>query len=517
LSTPTPALPHTNSLSRRQIATLLVSVLIIAICGLVYELLVGSLSSYLLGDSVTHFSITIGLFMSAMGLGSFLSRRVEGDLLRWFLLVEIAIALVGGFSTSLLFVTFAYTQSYHVVMVLLIVVIGSLIGLEIPLLTRLAQGYSSLKNVIADVFSLDYIGALVASVAFPMLLLPYFGLVKTAFLIGMFNLAVALANLYVFRRQIVSRWQVLLLTTVVAAVLAAGFISSQQITSFIEERLYKDEIIYAVQTPYQRLVVTKWNDDLRLFIDGNIQFSSIDEYRYHESLVHPAMSLAPSHEHVLVLGGGDGLVAREVLKYDDVGAITIVDIDPQVTELFATYPPFVELNQGALSDPRVRIVNEDAYKFLERTSERYPVIIIDLPDPNNESLAKLYSVEFYRIVKQHLARGGVVAVQSSSVYFTRETFWCTNHTIAAAGLHTLPYHAYVPSFGDWGFTLASDVNIDPAQVQLTVPTRYLTPAVVETMFVFDADVAEVPTQVSTLNDAAVLHYYVAGWRKWHLR
>lgn len=506
-----------ESLSRRQNATLLVSVLVIAICGLVYELLIGSLSSYLLGDSVTHFSITIGLFMSAMGVGSFLSRRVERDLLWWFLFVEIALALVGGFSISLLFVTFAYTQSYHVVMVLVIIVIGSLIGLEIPVLTRLAQGYASLKNVIADVFSLDYIGALVASVAFPMLLLPYLGLVKTAFLIGMFNLLVAIANLYVFRQQIVSWRPIWLAIAVVAALLTTGLLASQQITSFIEERLYKDEIIYAVQTPYQRLVVTRWNDDLRLFIDGNIQFSSVDEYRYHESLVHPAMSLAPSREAVLVLGGGDGLVAREALKYDDVGTITIVDIDPQVTDLFATYPPFVDLNQGALANPRVQVVNEDAYKFLERTSDRYPVVVIDLPDPNNESLAKLYSVEFYRLVKQHLARGGVVAVQSSSVYFTRETFWCTNHTIAAAGLHTLPYHAYVPSFGDWGFTLVSDLALDPARIQLTVPMRYLTPAILETLFVFDPDIAEVPTRVSTLDDAAVLHYYVAGWRKWHLR
>jgi len=507
----------TTPLPRRQLTTLLVSVLVIAVCGLVYELLVGSLSSYLLGDSVTHFSITIGLFMSAMGLGSFLSRRVEGDLLRWFLLVETALALVGGFSVSLLFVTFAYTQSYHVVMVLVITVIGSLIGLEIPLLTRLAQGYSSLKNVIADVFSLDYIGALVASVAFPALLLPYLGLIKTAFLTGMFNLGVALVNLYMFRLRFVEHWRVLSLIAVVAALLAAGLVSSQQITSFIEERLYRDEIIYAAQTPYQRLVVTRWNDDLRLFIDGNIQFSSVDEYRYHESLVHPALSLAPSRETVLVLGGGDGLAAREVLKYSDVGSITIVDIDPQVTHLFATYPPFVELNQGSLTSQKVHVVNDDAYKFLERTSDRYPVIIIDLPDPNNESLAKLYSLEFYRLVKQHLARGGMVAVQSSSVYFTRETFWCINHTLAAAGLVPRPYHAYIPSFGDWGFTLASDLTVDPMRIRLTVPLRYLTPAILETLFVFPPDIAEVPTAVSTLDEAAVLHYYVAGWRRWHLR
>jgi spermidine synthase len=191
-----------------------------------------------------------------------------------------------------------------------------------------------------------------------------------------------------------------------------------------------------------------------------------------------------------------------------------VDIDPAMTRLGQTFGPIVALNGGSLNDPRVHIVNADGYKFLENSSDLYPVIITDLPDPRNESLAKLYSREFYGIVKRHLARGGIFVSQSSSPFFVRQAYWCIAHTAAAASLDVQTYHAYIPSFGDWGFVLASDLKVDWNSVQLHVPTQFLTNERLPTMTVFDPDTSEVTTDISTLENPAVLHYYLEGLGRW---
>ncbi|MBI4759009.1 MAG: polyamine aminopropyltransferase [Chloroflexi bacterium] len=503
---------------KREVGALFTSILVIAVCGLLYELLVGSISTYLLGNSIYQFSITIGLFMTAMGLGSYLSKRLRGDLLTQFMVVEIAIGLVGGTSAAALFAIFSTLKEvYKLVMVIIIVTVGTLIGLEIPLVARIAKRYGTLRDTLANVLSFDYLGALVASVAFPLILLPNFGLLKTAFLTGLFNLAVVALNLQVFWRTLRTRWPLALATASSAGLLLAGFFYSLQLTSLFEHRLYQDEILYTQQTPYQRIVITKWKDDLRLFLDGNLQFSSTDEYRYHESLVHPALSLARSREDILILGGGDGLIAREMLKYPDVRNVTLVDIDREMTSLAARYPLLAELNQGSLQDHRVRIVNQDAYKYLEETSGLYQAIIIDLPDPRNENLAKLYSREFYGLAARHLAAGGMLATQAASPYFVRKAYWSVVHTLRDVGLYVKPYHVYVPSFGDWGFALASNVEPDVENVRISVPVRFLSSSVLKGMFSFDADIAEVPVAVNTLNESPLLWYYLEGWAKWHPR
>lgn len=498
-----------------EVGALLTSIFIIATCGLMYELIIGSLSSYLLGDSVFQFSLTIGFFLTAMGIGSYLSRLVKEDLLKVFLIAEIAIGLIGGGSAAWLFGAYTlFRRSYAVIMIATIVVLGTLIGLEIPLLTRIARRYGNLRDTLANVLAFDYLGALVASLLFPLVLLPYIGLSKTSFLVGVFNLAVVGINLRVFGKALPPARLIMLSTLGALVLLMGGFIQSAAVTSFFEHRLYQDQIIFAEQSRYQRIVVTRYQEDVRLYLDNELQLSSRDEYRYHESLVHPAMSLAPSREHVLVIGGGDGLVARQVLKYSDVQQVTLVDIDPAMTRLGQTFGPIVALNGGSLNDPRVHIVNADGYKFLENSSDLYPVIITDLPDPRNESLAKLYSREFYGIVKRHLARGGIFVSQSSSPFFVRQAYWCIAHTAAAASLDVQTYHAYIPSFGDWGFVLASDLKVDWNSVQLRVPTQFLTNERLPTMTVFDPDTSEVTTDISTLENPAVLHYYLEGLGRW---
>jgi spermidine synthase len=501
---------------RGEPAALLASIFIIAAAGLAYELLIATIASYLLGSSVTQFSLSIGVFIGAMGLGSYLSQGVQKGLLGVFLLVEVALGVVGGISACLLFAAYAHGWLYWPVLFGLLIVIGGLTGLELPLLTRLLRHYGALRTIIAHALSIDYLGALAGSVAFPLLLLPTLGMTRTAFAIGLLNVGVAAYNGVIFRDRLRAGRGFFALCGVAGVLLAVGFVYSFQLVSLLESDLYEDRIIYQRQTPHQRIIVTRWRDDLRLFLDGNLQFSSTDEYRYHEPLVHPAMGLSASIEDVLILGGGDGLGVREVLKHAGVRRVTLVDIDPQMTNLGRTFPALVSLNRRALLDPRVRLVHDDAAKYLERDTTRYGVIIGDLPDPNNEALAKLYSREFYRLVRRHLARGGLFVTQATSPFFGRDAFWCIVATMRAAGFTVQPYHAYVPTFGDWGFAvgMAGTERIALSHARLDIPTRFLTREMLAPMQVFPADVREVTVTPSTLDHPTILTYYRRSDRQW---
>lgn len=497
-----------------QTRILLISVLVIAVCGLVYELIVGTMTSYLFGDSVTHFSIVIGLFLSAMGLGSYLSRWINHSELTAFILVELTIGLVGGTSAALLYTTFALSNYYYLAMVALILIVGACIGLEIPLLTRLVGNWQSLKDTLANVLAFDYVGALLGSILFPLILLPQLGLLQTSFAMGLLNVLVVVMMLWVFRRDLRYPWTLGLLTGVSSLILLGGLAWANDLTTYFERRLYRDEIIYTEQTPYQRIILTRWRDDVRLFLNGNLQFSSQDEYRYHEALIHPAMTLSRSRENVLILGGGDGLVVREVLKYEDVQRVVLVDIDPAMTKLAREHPAILAINQNSLADERVEVVHQDAYKYLEENSDLFGVIIADLPDPNNESLSKLYSYEFFTLAQRHLAVGGVWVSQATSPYFVREAFWSIVNTASTVWPHVEPYRFYVPTFGDWGFFLASNHRLPLADFAPQVPTRILTADLFQTSFIFDSDTAYVETEVNTLNNQNLLSAYERGWRQW---
>ncbi|MCS6777937.1 MAG: polyamine aminopropyltransferase [Chloroherpetonaceae bacterium] len=508
-----PPIAH-NATARREALTLLASIFVIAACGLVYELLIATVSSYLLGSSVTQFSVSIGVFIGAMGAGSHLSQRFHRNLLTGFIAIELAIGMLGGLSVLLLFWAYAAGPAYWLCLYALLIAIGTMVGLELPLLTRILKRYGTLRQIIAQALSFDYIGALVGSLLFPLVLLPAFGMARTALLVGLLNVSVAFWNVRVFAAQLPTPlcWTGASGLCGLTLAITCGF--APGLVSLAESRLYEDEIIYTRQTPYQRIVITRWRSDMRLFLDGNLQFASPDEYRYHETLVHPAMALCPRPENVLVLGGGDGLGVREVLKHPAVRQITLVDIDPEMTRLGRTFPALVALNARALHDPRVTRIHEDAYRFLERASAQYDVIIADLPDPNSDVLAKLYSVQFFRLVRRHLSASGVFVTQASSPFFSRDAFWCIVRTLRAAGLQTAPYHAYVPSFGDWGFVLAASRPLHIASLQIRVPTRYLTTQLLPTLFLFGNDTAETEVEVSTLDHPRILQYYLNGASQW---
>ena len=499
---------------RRRALTLLASIFVIAGCGLVYELLIATVSTYLLGSSVTQFSVSIGVFIGAMGLGSHLSQRVRRNLLERFVVVQVALGVLGGCSVALMFWAYTSRFLYWSVLYGSLIGIGTLVGLELPLLTRVLKRYGTLRSVIAQALSFDYVGALVGSLLLPLLLLPTLGMMRTAFVVGLLNIAVAAWNARAFRAELPHARALLAACGVAGALLLAGLAFSMRALGFLEARLYADPVVYAEQTPFQRIVITRWRDDVRLFLDGHLQFCSLDEYRYHEALVHPAMSAAPQVEAVLVLGGGDGLAVREVLKHPAVQRVTLVDLDPRMTHLGRAFPDVAALNGGALDDPRVRVVNRDAYQFLQEDTGLYDVVLADLPDPNTDVLAKLYSTQFYRLVTRRLSASGVFATQATSPFFAREAFWCVRETISAAGLKGRPYHVYVPSFGDWGFVIAARYEVEPRPVPAGVATRYLTPDVARAMFTFGGDAGPVPVRASTMDRPVVLEYYLNGWRRW---
>lgn len=494
---------------------LLLAIFIIAICGIIYELIIGSISSLLLGDSIKQFSVTIGLFMSAMGFGSYTSKHFKKHLFTVFAYIELGIGLIGGLSGIILFAAYAYTDYYTLVMYLVIISIGILVGLEIPIVTRIIEDEkSNLRITLANVLSFDYIGALIGSLAFPLLLLKNLGNVRTAFLVGLINIAVGIMIIFKYSSLLKKPLFMKALSICLAAGILLGFITGKDTADYIEQQFFRDSIIYKNQTLYQKIVMTANGRDIRLFIDGNIQFSSLDEYRYHEALVHPAMGIGEDKRYALILGGGDGLAARELLKYPHLKEITLVDLDPEIVELSRTHHMMKKLNKGSLDDPRVNVITMDALKFLEQTQKTYDVVIVDMPDPNNEALNKLYTNVFYRLIKNHLSPIGVMAVQSTSPYFSSKAYWCIRKTVESEGLYTSGYHINVPSFGEWGFTIASRVPFAPEDVKLRVKdTRFLTEDTLRSMFYFAADeIADMDSiEINTINHPVLLQYYTEGW------
>ena len=303
----------------------------------------------------------------------------------------------------------------------------------------------------------------------------------------------------------------------IAITLISGFIQSNQLIDIIEKKLYQHNIIYTEQTPYQKIIVTAQKGRIQFYINGAIQFDSIDEYRYHESLVHPVMNIAQKHEEILIIGGGDGMALREVLKYQSVKAVTLVDLDPSITKLFKDNPLLSQLNNNAYDNHKVTVVNKDAWKFIEQSKQLYDVIIIDLPDPNNLSLSRLYSQTFYQLLKSHLAYTGAIVTQSTSPIFSKKAFWSINKTLENTGFYTLPYHAYIPSFGEWGFNIASHIPIKIRAIDPTIKLYYLNNKILQTMQYFAPDMDKVVVESNQISKHKLLYYYEKGWDEWYDR
>jgi spermidine synthase len=492
---------------------LFLNVLIIAACGLVYELLAGTVASYVLGDSVTQFSLIIGIYLSALGVGAWLSRFLDNDLAARFVDVELAVALIGGLSAPLLFLGFSRLSWFRLFLYLVVFAIGTLVGLELPILMRILKEQLAFKDLVSRVLSFDYIGSLVAAVLFPMFLMPRLGLVRTSIVFGLLNAAVGLYGTWLLRPLLRGVAVLRVRATVVIVILLVAFVRADKLTTLAEDELYADDVVYTTSSPYQRILVTKNRAGFQLFLNGNLQFSSADEYRYHEALVHPAMSSHAAPRRVLILGGGDGLALREVLKYPTVEQVTLVDLDPKMTKLSDAFPPLGELNHHSYRDPRVTVVNEDAMIWIERIRDRFDVAIIDFPDPSSFALGKLYTTRFYRLLRARLTPDAVISVQCTSPLNAPRAYWCIIRTMEAAGLHVRPYQATVPSFGVWGFALARQRPFD-APPHVLVAARFLDDHTLASMFIFPRDMAAVPVEINRLDNQMLVRYYEEEWGKW---
>lgn len=498
---------------------LLIATFLIAIAGLIYELIAATASSYLLGDSVRQFSLVIGIFLSSMGIGAWLSRFVEYPV-SGFIWVQILVAVVGGFMAPALFYAYAYLSAVGPVLFGLLAAVGILSGMEIPLIARVLERVGAARFRFENVLSADYAGALIASLAFPLLIVPYLGLMSASLVFGALNLLVAGISLWLFRDESSTgqriAWLIALILTCTA------LIQSEKILSVTEAQLFEDDVIFSETTPYQNITLTQFRDRTRLYLDYSLQFDSLDEYRYHEMLVHPAFGLAPRHEDILILGGGDGMAAREVLRHDDVKTVTLVDLDSRVTELFRDHPQLAPLNNHSLSDARLKIVNEDAWQFAENSDAAFDIIILDLPDPKNLTLSKLYSAEFYALLMERTTAQSVIVTQAGAPLFARKAFWSIvttweetrNPSDLFAPLSVLPYHAYVPSFGEWGFVMASPLRLQDRTPDLPDGLRYLDSAQWNAATHFPPDMTRLEVEANHIQTHVLADYYMDGWEKW---
>lgn len=464
-----------------------------------------------------------------MGIGSYLTKYVKKELLNRFILIEIILGFFGGFSSLILYTVFVYAEDfYYIYGISIIGIIGTLIGLEIPIVSRIINFHHDIKDTLAKVLSFDYVGALIASLVFPLLMLPFLGLLKSAFFIGILNMTVALITAFIFRNELINKWRYVIISSFFIIVLLCGWTFSRPIDRFFEQNIYQDKIIFSTQSPYQKIVVTKWRNDLRLYINGSLQFASIDEYRYHEPLVHIPMLLNRNNENVIILGGGDGLALREILKHNDVKKVTLVDLDQVITSLAKNNRIFSVLNKNSMRSEKVTVVNTDAYDYIKDSEELYNTIIIDLPDPKDSDLGKLYSKEFYMMIKKRLAVDGIIVTQATSPFFARQVFWCIHNTCSAVFEKTIAYNVYVPSFGQWGFVMCfndlaiQEVNTDSVINKLNqaleksnyLELRYLDANFLSSLFVFDKDTEKIDTDTNFINNQVIINYYEKSIESW---
>jgi len=424
--------------------------------GIVAEYILSTLAAYFLGDSVIQWTLIVSLMLFSMGLGSSLSKYIKQNLLEKFILIEFTLSIATSFSAIIVYSISAFPEFRGIVIYSLSIFIGLLIGLEIPIVTRLNEEFEELRVNIANVLEKDYYGSLVGGIFFAFVGLPLIGLTYTPFILGGINFSVAL--LLYFRLRDRFKYSKITMTTVilsVTAIIVAGAIFSNPIIRFSEQLKYLDNIVYEEQTKYQKIVITKWKEYHWLYLNNSVQFSTYDEPLYHEPLVHIPLQLAGRKSRILILGGGDGCAAREALKYQEVEEVLLVDIDKAITDLAQKNEILLDINKGSLNNKKVKVINTDAFSFLDGSNELFDVIIADFPDPRNSDISRLYSKEFYSIVKKHLSKDGVFITQACSPYFAAKAFACIDTTIKVSGFSTLRMRNHVPTMGEWGFVIAS--------------------------------------------------------------
>jgi spermidine synthase len=493
--------------------------------GIVAEYILSTLATYFLGNSVLQWTMILSIMLFSMGLGSRISRSFEKDLLRKFILIEFTLSILSAFVSVIAYSASAYYGHPGVPIYLMSVVIGLLIGMEIPIVIRLNDQFEELRVNVSAVMENDYYGSLLGGVFFAFVGLPYLGLTYTPFILGSINFLVACSLFFVLKSALGSgeKRQLTGLTLAVFLLISTGFLFADDIVRHGEEKRYKDEIVFVEQTKYQKIVITQNQDGFWLFINGNQQLSSIDEVMYHEPLVHPVMRLSKNPANVLVMGGGDGGAVREILKYEQVKTITLVDLDPVMTKLGQEYELLLDMNQNSLNHQKVTIVNADGYNYLEDNKEYFDIIIIDLPDPKTVELGRLYSYEFYKMCEKRLRPNGLIITQAGSPYYAAEAFHCIEKTLQASGFNTVPMHNQIITLGEWGWVMGSKkgnkIELTTALQNLNygeTQTSWINKEAMTLMTSFGKNVFMKDTiiEVNKIHNPVLYNYYLNG--QWDL-
>lgn len=490
------------------------------LAGIVAEYILATLATYFLGDSVFQWTIVLSLMLFAMGIGSRISRLFDKRLLEALIVIEFLLSVLTSGCVLAVYGLAAYIDYLDLLIYGFCLLIGLLIGMEIPLVTRINGHYESLRSNIAGVMENDYYGSLLGGLFFAFVGLPFLGLTYTPFILGGINFLVALALFAQMRPLIVPKAKLPLVGAAMAVVvtLGAGLFFSRPIVLFGEQSRYEDKVVFTKQTRYQHITLTQWQDDYWLFLNNSKQLSTFDEWLYHEPLVHPAMAIHPDPKRVLVLGGGDGCAIREALKYSSVDSIIQLELDPEMTAIGTDHPVFRKMNKDAYRNPKVRVINRDAFDYLAKQSDYFDVIIADFPDPKSIEVNRLYTLEFYRLCYRHLRDRGIIITQAGSPYHTSKAFQCVQATMREAGFGTLPLHNHVITLGQWGFVLGGK-NIESSQLKPAVlnarlegiPTRWLTPEAMYHITSFGKPLFPIDSvEVNALHNQVLYRYYGEG-------
>ncbi|MEM7109993.1 MAG: polyamine aminopropyltransferase [Bacteroidota bacterium] len=494
--------------------------------GIVAEYILSTLATYFLGDSVFQWTMIVSIMLFSMGLGSRISKSITSRLLEKFIAIEFTLSVLSAFVSVITYSVSAYYGYVGFVIYGLSILIGLLIGMEIPIVIRLNDEFEDLRVNVSTVMEKDYYGSLLGGVFFAFVGLPYLGLTYTPFILGSINFLVAI-GLYLMLRNVVepkARVKLNLSSFGVFILLLMGVFLARPIIFYGEQSRYKDRVIYEEQTKYQKITITRSEDGYWLFINGNQQLSSIDEVRYHEPLVHPVMRLSKNPVNILVMGGGDGGAAREILKYRSVESITLVDLDPAMTNLGQTYSWLVSMNNNAMNHEKVEVINEDGFTYLTSDGQFYDVVIVDLPDPKTVELGRLYSYEFYSLCYKRLRPNGLIITQAGSPYYSAQAFNCIEKTMSEAGFATIPLHNQVVTLGEWGWVLGSK-SIPKARLKPTlqslkyenIETEWISHEAMTLITSFGKKVFpgdSLPVEVNRIHNPVLYKYYLDG--KWDL-
>lgn len=534
-------------------------------CGIIYEYLIAHYAGRILGSVDTAVYAVIGLMIVAMGIGAFYARTIECAY-SGFAWLETCIAFIGGVSVlamagifSLAYVlplqlqhTFGLHESIQLhggpIFVLekiaesfpyiIGLVLGILIGMEIPFIARIREDVYKhrLEHNAGTVYGADYIGGGIGAAVWIFVCLSQ-PIIVSAALTALLNLVLGALFLAHFHKKVKGAKYLLGLKAATGAVLVAVLISGTNWMNAMSNMLYTDSVVYSTNTKYQNLVLTEravasGNPSIiNLYINGQLQFSSTDEVIYHSMLVTPALMASARQDNILIIGGGDGLAAREVLQWSP-KSITLIDLDPVMIDVFrgkhSEVPGWLserllQLNEGALNDPRISYIFGDAFKVVERmadTGKYFDAILVDLPDPNHPDLNKLYSTYFYSKLASLLNADGAMVVQSTSPYHSKKAFLSIGKTLDAVGLSVNQYHANVPSFGEWGWTMATKFGLSPKERLAALnPSKlshsYLSYEQIMAAFVFSKsfyqDLGAI--RVNHLSTPTLYSYHAEGWRK----